>query len=63
MLDSLVIAATAASQFDRRFTTEIAINAPFKNKIFHFRELEIDPIHSDRPWSSIDRFLFKNLHR
>lgn len=49
MLDSLVIAATAASQFDRRFTAEIAINAPFKNKIFHFRELEIDPIHSDRP--------------
>lgn len=48
MLDSLVIAATAASQFDRRFTAEIAINAPFKNKIFHFRELEIDPIHSDR---------------
>lgn len=38
MLDSLVIAATVASQFDRsfRFAAEIAINAPFKNQDISF---------------------------
>lgn len=66
MLDSLVIAATVASQFDRRFrfAAEIAINPPFKNKIFHFRGLEIDPIHSNEPRDSVlIGFLFKNLYR
>lgn len=51
MLDSLVIAATVASQFDRsfRFAAEIAINAPFKNQDISFPWIQFtsndDPVY------------------
>lgn len=51
MLDSLVIAATVASQFDRsfRFAAEIAINALFKNQDISFPWIQFtsndDPVY------------------